>query len=228
MPTFVVTMYSDTLNTVLGYVVTAIAALFAIMLHEIAHGFVAYKLGDPTAKEQGRLSLNPIRHVDWMGLLMMIVVRFGWAKPVPVDIRYFKNPKQGMSIVALAGPLMNFALALVSLLIWSFTRMTAASHLALYWIDQFLQTFIILNVGLGVFNLLPIPPLDGSKIVGLLLPDNVYYRVLQYERYGMFLLMVLLLTGWITPALSFLRTLALSGLEFVAFLPYQLVQNFLS
>ncbi|GHV34329.1 peptidase M50 [Clostridia bacterium] len=185
------------------------AALLAIMLHEIAHGFAAFRLGDETAKEMGRLSLNPLRHVDWLGLALLIVVGFGWAKPVPVDMRYFRNPKRDMCLVALAGPGMNFALAFVSIL--ALGLLPAPPVL----VFQFLWIFANINIGLGVFNLFPIPPLDGSKAVGILIPDRIYYQLLRYERYGMVALMALLMLGFLDKPLWFLRDGILDGMLWV-------------
>lgn len=169
-----------------------IPILICLTIHELSHGAVAFALGDNTAKEQGRLTLNPIKHIDPVGLVFMFFFRFGWAKAVPVNMYNFKNPKFGMAITALAGPISNFLLAM---LIFIFqlpllTRYAGGSVVA----EIILMTGVI-SVFLGVFNLLPIPPLDGSKIVNSLLPNRYYYRVLQYERYGMLLLLALVWLG---------------------------------
>lgn len=184
-----------------------VAAVFlCLTVHETCHGLAALALGDPTAKSQHRLSLNPLRHIDWFGLLMMFAAGFGWAKPVPVDPRYFKKPKQGMAVTALAGPVSNFLLAAVligvSRLIYQFAPYSAGWDL--------LFTFCLyqaapLSVGLGLFNLLPIPPLDGSKVLAVLLPDRAYLWLMRYERYGILALLALSwlgLTGaWIDGAI---------------------------
>jgi Zn-dependent protease len=196
------------IQEITGYLITGIVALITIMLHEIAHGFAALKLGDTTAKDMGRLSLNPVRHVDIFGLLMLIIVGFGWAKPVPVDMRYFKNPKRGMAITALAGPLMNFTVAFVTILVivvWAFFGNMGS------WTRQIVVTFLEINIGLGIFNLFPIPPLDGSKILGAFLPERIYYPGLRHERYGMFLLMALLWLELLTKPLMFLRQTVLKA-----------------
>ena len=171
--------------------ISAVAALLCITLHELSHGFVAYRLGDPTAKNAGRLTLNPIKHLDLIGLLMMVVVKVGWAKPVPVDMRYFKKPKQGMALCALAGPVSNFVFAILALLPvrWMFYHAEATA--VTLWIYQFLVTLVLLNLGLGLFNLIPIPPLDGSKVLFSILPDRAYLQLMRYERYGMALLLLL-------------------------------------
>lgn len=188
-------------DLIIYYILTGLAALFTIMFHEIAHGFAAYALGDTTAKERGRLSLNPIKHIDWFGLLMLIVAGFGWAKPVPVDMRYFKNPRRDMALVALAGPLMNFLMALLSTIVIVFLSIFHAPEI----IGDFFGTFLTINIGLGIFNLFPIPPLDGSKILGIILPEHIHMQILRYERFGMLILMVLLWTNVLNRPLGFLR-----------------------
>lgn len=197
------------------------AALLAIMLHEIAHGLAAYWCGDLTAKSSGRLSLNPIRHIDIFGLLMLIVAGFGWAKPVPVDMRYFKKPRRDFALTALAGPLSNFLQAFVGLVIFYLILFLSKNPVA-PWFDFFLSTYIGLNISLGVFNLFPIPPLDGSKIIGIVIPDKYYYHILRYERYGMFLLMALLFTGVLSKPLNSLVTLVYSGIHWLAIQPFVL------
>ena len=161
-----------------------------LTVHETCHGLAAWALGDPTAKRQHRLSLNPLRHIDWFGLAMMVTAGFGWAKPVPVNPNYFKNPKRGMAVTALAGPVSNFLLALVLLLS---VRLFWLTSVAGGWLYFLLET-AILSIGLGVFNLIPIPPLDGSKILFSLLPDKAYRTMLRYERIGTVVLWVLVLT----------------------------------
>ena len=172
----------DTLYMVLAYLIT-------VTLHELAHGLVAYKLGDPTAKQSGRLSLNPLRHIDPIGLLMLIFFRFGWAKPVQVDMRYFKKPHRDFALTGLAGPVMNFLLALFFALL---LKLGFALQIPSGVFYDLLMCLIMVSVSLGIFNLLPIPPLDGSKVMGLVLPDRIYYRILPYERYGMIVLILLL------------------------------------
>ena len=174
-----------------------VAAVFlCLTIHETCHGLAAYALGDPTAKRAHRLSLNPLRHIDWLGLIMMVVAGFGWAKPVPVDPRYFKKPKQGMAITALAGPVSNFLLALVLLLIARgvYLRALVTGQLSETWFSFLLNT-ASLSVGLGLFNLVPVPPLDGSKVLAAFLPDSAYWKLMRYERFGMLLLILLSLTG---------------------------------
>ena len=170
----------------------------AITVHEYAHGLVAYKLGDPTAKYAGRLSLNPMSHLDPIGALCMVFFRFGWAKPVPVNPMYFTDRKRDNALVALAGPLSNILLAFVSTVITAFYYVYIGIRF-----DNFLVDFIyivliqlaLVNISFAVFNLIPFPPLDGSKILGAFLSYSSYSRLLQYEHLGFPILIILSLTG---------------------------------
>ncbi|MBQ0038687.1 MAG: site-2 protease family protein [Clostridiales bacterium] len=183
-----------------------VSVFLCLTIHETCHGAAAYALGDPTAKREHRLSLNPLRHIDWLGLLMMMVAGFGWAKPVPVNPNYFKKTKQGMALTALAGPISNFLLALVLLL---GTRMMV-DHAVYTDFNQALVDFMVqtalLSIGLGLFNLVPIPPLDGAKVLFSLLPDRMYGTMLRYERIGMGVLLALSIIGvggsWLTDAIA--------------------------
>lgn len=171
-----------------------VAAVFlCLTIHETCHGLAAYALGDPTAKRAHRLSLNPLRHIDWLGLIMMVAAGFGWAKPVPVNPNYFKKPKQGMALTALAGPVSNFVLALLALLC---ARLVYHQYGALWdFIFDLLLTTAYLSVGLGLFNLIPISPLDGSKVLFAFLPDSAYEKLMRYEKYGMIALLILVWLG---------------------------------
>ncbi|MCL2424767.1 MAG: site-2 protease family protein [Oscillospiraceae bacterium] len=186
-----------------------IPALLCITIHELAHGYVAYKLGDNTAKNLGRLTLNPIKHIDPVGLLMMLVIGFGWAKPVPVNMHNFKHPKWGMALTALAGPVSNILLAVV---VWFILGLVASplgvsydvtTGMALvasstgFTIFSVIRTMIILSIALAVFNMLPIPPLDGSKVLFSLLPEGAYYKLMRYERFGMIFLLVIMGTRFL-------------------------------
>ncbi len=174
----------------------AVPALICVVFHEISHGYVSYRLGDETAKTQGRLSLNPLRHIDPFGLIMLIVVGFGWARPVSVNMYNFRNPKRDMAITALAGPLSNILLAIALLILdrvlLSFFVMGAAG----FTVHTFITTTAQISVYLGVFNLIPIPPLDGSKVLFSILPNSLYMQLMRFERYGMLLLMLLLFSGF--------------------------------
>ena len=170
----------------------AAAVLLCLSVHETCHGLAALVLGDPTAKARHRLSLNPLRHIDWFGLAMMFVAGFGWAKPVPVNPNYFKKPKQGMAVTALAGPASNFLLALLAMLISRLIYLYAPYNPVWQTVFDFcLYTVAPLSIGLGLFNLLPLPPLDGSKVLAMFLPDRAYAVWMRYERYGMLVLLAL-------------------------------------
>lgn len=192
------------------------ASLLCITFHETCHGLAAYRLGDPTAKRAGRLTLNPLRHVDIGGLLMMALFRFGWAKPVPVDMRNFKNPKAGMALTALAGPVSNVVLAYAAVVLCNFV-IFLADRLGSTWLllalAQFFVYVEIISAGLAVFNVFPIPPLDGSKVLFALLSDRAYDWLMRYEKYGMGLLMVLLVTGVIDRPLGAMRDWLLTWLN---------------
>ena len=175
--------------------VQLLAVLFCLTVHETCHGLAALALGDPTAKRQHRLSLNPLRHIDWFGLLMMLVAGFGWARPVPVNPNYFKKPRPGMALTALAGPASNLLLALLLLiparLIYTYAHYSVFNQTAL----DFLTSTAALSIGLGLFNLIPIPPLDGSKVLAVLLPERAYRWLMRYERFGIFALWLLVALG---------------------------------
>lgn len=172
------------------------ALLIALTFHELAHGYVSYLLGDPTAKSQGRLSLNPIAHIDPIGFASLLFFRFGWAKPVPIDPRYYKNRKLGTILVSLAGPATNFLLAIITGL---FLKFSYQFELEIIYANDIISAIIgnllIYNITLGVFNLIPIPPLDGSKILASLLPIKYEIKFYQLERYSMVLLIVMMYFG---------------------------------
>ena len=171
------------------------AVLLCLTVHETCHGLTAYALGDPTAKSQHRLSFNPLHHIDWLGLAAMLTLGFGWAKPVPVDMRYFKHPKQGMALTALAGPVSNLVVAFLALLGARAVLAGPADTAAWGWLYAFLLLLAQMNVGLGVFNLIPISPLDGSKVLFAVLPDAAYEKLMYYERYGVLVLYALIFFG---------------------------------
>ena len=168
-----------------------VPALLCIMIHEICHGLAAYALGDHTAARQGRLSLNPLRHVDWFGLLMLAFFHIGWAKPVSVDIRNFRKPKRDMAITALAGPVSNFLLAAVTMFLFGLLYAPLYDKNWGYDLLLLLESIAYLSVSLGLFNLIPFPPLDGSKVLFSLLPDRIYVKLLFLERYGMIALIII-------------------------------------
>ena len=180
----------------MGDAALRVAAIFlCLTVHETCHGLAAYALGDPTAKSMHRLSLNPLRHIDLWGLAMMFAVGFGWAKPVPVDPRYFKKPKQGMALTALAGPVSNLLLAVLLLGACKLLLLYCGNSRGAYILLDFLLEASVLSIGLGVFNLIPIPPLDGSKVLGAFLSDQAYFTLMRYERYGLIVLLALSYLG---------------------------------
>ena len=195
--------------------VLILASLLCITFHETCHGLCAYWLGDDTAKRMGRLTLNPLKHVDLSGLLMMALFRFGWAKPVPVDMRKFKNPKSGMALTALAGPVSNVLLAFAAAVLYLLCALwyTRGNGTIFYVLGLFFGYVEILSAGLAVFNIFPIPPLDGSKVLFALLPNAAYYKLMRYEKYGMFVLMALLFFGVLDVPLQFLRGALTDALE---------------
>jgi Zn-dependent protease len=181
-------------DLLLRFLVTLPLLLVSLVMHELAHGWAAWRLGDPTAKLHGRLTLNPIKHLDVWGTVALVVTFvgsggtffFGWAKPVPVDPRYFKDPQRGMMLVGAAGPAANFALALMAAgLVW-------LTYTWSLFVAQALALAFVLNVVLGVLNLVPIPPLDGSRVVGGFLPRDLYLRWVDLDRYGNYVFMGLL------------------------------------
>ena len=178
--------------------ITLVAAMVCIIPHEVSHGYAAYRLGDPTAKNAGRLTMNPLRHIDPVGLLVMAVAHFGWAKPVPIQPGYFKHIRRDTAITALAGPVANVAITMLALMLYSVIIGLSAFRSLPQWVeyvDLFLAYTALLSANLAVFNLLPIPPLDGSKVLFSFLPQKYYGKLLQYERYGFLLLAVLLWIG---------------------------------
>ena len=186
----------------LSIIMGIIPALLCITLHELSHGYVAYKLGDNTAKERGRLTLNPLKHLDIVGLLMMMVFHVGWAKPVPVNMFRFKNPKRDMAITALAGPVSNFLISIVFLFIFGLLYIPLQAGKFGTYILNMLEMTAYLSLGLGLFNLIPVPPLDGSKVLFSLLSNEHYYKLMRYEKYGMIVMLILVSTGILGKPLS--------------------------
>ncbi len=192
------------------YILLIPVLLISLTIHELSHGYVAYRLGDNTAKDQGRLTLNPLKHLDPIGTIMMIVAHIGWAKPVPVNPFFFRDRKKGMMLVSIAGPLSNIMMAFIGVLLYQISFITmyggivAGSKPLMYWL-LFLKLFFTINLNLAIFNLLPVPPLDGSKILSAVLPTEKYFRFMQHERtIGMiFLLVIIIFPSIISSILGF-------------------------
>lgn len=200
----------------------AFVVFCATPLHEFAHALVAVKLGDDTPRLRGRLTINPMAHIDKRGALMIFLFGFGYAKPVEVRMRRFKKPKRDMAIVALAGPVSNILQSLVLLFIYNalYYFGSVNNNIMMTYMGLFFFYAAVINVNLAVFNLLPIPPLDGSRLATALLPAKYYYKVMQYERYIMIGLFVLLFTGILSTPLTFLSGAVISLLDAVASLPF--------
>ena len=197
---------------------SALAVIFLTMpVHEAAHAWAATKLGDPTPRYQGRLSLNPFNHIDYFGSLCILLFGFGWAKPVQVNPRNFDNPKMGMAITAFAGPLSNLIVAFITAFVFAPLYKFAIleqSRILLY-IAMFFFYIAQINVSLAVFNLLPVPPLDGSRLLGIVLPDRIYYKIMQYERYIYYAVLILIFVGAFDLPLSFLSGKIMNMIMFV-------------
>ena len=202
-------------------IILAPPLLFALTFHEFAHGFVAYRLGDPTAKDAGRLTMNPLKHLDPLGTIAFFFIKFGWAKPVPVNPNYFKNPRKDMLWVALAGPVTNLMVAIASAILtrglWMLANIlpySTASEAILVPLNSMLIASVWINLVLCIFNFLPIPPLDGSRILMGLLPDNLARSYVRIERFGFVIILVLAFSGLlsraIVPIISFANSLLLS------------------
>ncbi len=200
-------MESFDFSNLLNIFLTLFASLICITLHELSHGYVAYRLGDNTAKQMGRLTLNPVKHIDLMGLLMMVIFHVGWAKPVPVNMQNFKNPKNGMAITAMAGPLSNIIITILALFLYGLLIIPLSAFEFGYYVLHLLELTAYISLGFAIFNLIPLPPLDGAKMLFSALKDEQYNKLMYYEGYGSIILMVLMLTGMLGRPVAVVRQL---------------------
>lgn len=211
-------------NAIMRILAVSMVVFLVMPLHEFAHGLIAYKLGDNTAKNMGRLRFSPSAHIDPVGALMILFVGFGWAKPVPVNPRNFKNPKAGMALTALAGPVSNILAAIVGAVLFYLNILLEINEILPSFICELLFYFFIyfisVNVSLAVFNLIPIPPLDGSKILFAFLPDKIVYKAYEYERQLHTILIVLIAVGALTGPLSFLQEILTNFIMIVVGFPF--------
>jgi len=213
----------DLMQKLLALMISIIALLPALTFHEWAHGYMAYKLGDATAKADGRLSLNPLDHLDPFGTLMLLIMGFGWAKPVPVNTRYFKKPRRDFALTALAGPMINFIVALISAFLFVLTwYIVGYNDLTGITSDAILMIFdysMVFNIGLGLFNLIPLPPLDGSNILICMLPNSLAAKYSRVRYYSGYIFIGLILLQYV-PVLDFIPDLV--------FAPLNICRNFLT
>ena len=208
------------------YIISALAVIFiTLTIHEFAHAFIAVKLGDNTPRWQGRYTINPFAHIDYLGALAIILVGFGWARPVQVNNNNFRSPKWGMALVALAGPVSNVILSFIALLlcyacatVFEFTQLLFFDYAAI-----FLNYVAFISISLAVFNLIPIPPLDGSRILTAFLPYKAYYTLMRFERYSSLILLALIYIGILDKPIDLVTNFIYAALSFVTALPFELL-----
>lgn len=209
------------LDYLIVYALSSFVVIFLTLpIHEFAHGFAATKLGDWTPRYQGRLTLNPFAHIDYMGALCILLFGFGWAKPVSVNTNNFKNPKRDMAITAFAGPLSNIVVALVAMLLANVCLLIQTDSNIVFYALYFFIYIATINVSLAVFNLIPIPPLDGSRLLSAFLPNKYYYKLMRYERYFSIIIFALIWSGALDIPLDFLSDKIMSFISYLADLPF--------
>ena len=194
-------------ETILQYLVRLMIILLINPLHEFSHAYSAYKLGDDTAKQEGRMTISPLAHIDPIGAILLLACGSGWAKPVPVNPNHFENPRKGMMITAIAGPLSNLAAALLGMAVYQLCGGGVYSSQMFYYIQIILKYFILININLFVFNMIPVPPLDGSRVLSYLLPPKAAIWFMQNERYFYAVVMLLMVTGILSMPISFISNL---------------------
>lgn len=206
-------------NRLTETLIHALILFTAFPIHEFAHAFSAHLMGDDTAKNQGRMTINPIKHLDLFGTVLMLFAGFGWAKPVPINPNNFKNRKLGMALSSLAGPVSNLILAYISTIFYKITLLLWSAGAVEYGIAEIFATIfeygLFLNVGLAVFNLLPIPPLDGSRILTLIFPEKTYFKIMKYENIIFGVLFIAVWLGLLDKPLAFLRLGAVNIMDFL-------------
>ncbi len=209
-------------NIIIFLLSGCVVIFFTLPVHEAAHAYTAVKLGDPTPRYQGRLTLNPFAHIDYLGALLIVLFGFGYAKPVNINSRNFKNPKRGMALTALAGPVSNLLMAIVAAVLMNFLFLLQEWNTFLGYVWLFLSFVIEINITLAVFNLIPIPPLDGSRLLAAFLPDRIYYRLMQYERYMFTIVLILCATGALGGPIDYLSNKLYTVILLIASLPFRL------